>query len=87
MYYATLLLTFPDGTTYEPNEMATSYGDEPLTKALQQLNERGMNEVASHLQEQLRTRYGTGSQLNLTPETEWHADHPDGYSLVIRARF
>lgn len=84
--YATLSLTFPDGTTYEPSEMETSYGDEPLTKALQQLHGRGMGEVAVYLRKQLQAKYGTGAELNLTSETEWHAEHPGGARLVIRAR-
>jgi len=84
--YATLSLTFPDGTTYKTSEMETSYGDEPLTKALQHLNGRGLGEVAVYLQKQLQSKYGTGAELNLTPEVEWHAEHPEGFRLVIRAR-
>lgn len=86
MYYATLVLTFPDGSTYEPREMATSYGDEPLTKALSLLHERRRSDVAGYLQKQIRAKYETDGELNLTPETEWNVEHPDGYSLIIRAR-
>lgn len=83
---AKISITWDLGQTWTLDDIDTSYGDEPLFKAIEALHAHGVagNNV-DHMVSEIRKMHGTGPELNLTTANPWSV-HYDGVELVIAAR-
>ena len=87
---ATYTIQWAAGTTTTSTDIPTSYGDEPLYDAQQEIGQRLTAEVAGDMADQIRRAHrGPTGDVDLTTRTPWVAQHhgPDGTTtLTITAR-
>lgn len=90
---ANFTIEWADGTTTISKDFSTSYGDEPLCEAQEELEKfpdrLSAQDIADMVNQIHRVYQSPNGELNLTTDTTWVAQHhgPDGtITLIIAAR-